>query len=333
LWESLQGERSRWFPLAFVAGLPTALMISLRWKVGPDWASYASIYRFSALESFSDGLRREDPGFRILCSTLQQFHAPFWALNAVCGTVFVVGLLVFCSAQPKPWLTYLLAFPYLVIVVAMSGERQSVALGVLFLALNAFARAQLFRFTCLILAGALFHASLLLVLPIALLSYAGKPWQRALLLLIVVSFGVHFFHDTFSIYARRYSLEKIQSAGVIYRLAMNSIPAVIYLLWQKKFGVDEPQSKLWRYVALWTLSLIPLMAVVPSSTAIDRFLLYLFPLQFVVLGRVPSTFAADRKLAAVLTLLLIAYAAAIQAMFLTTGTYAKYYVPYRSILS
>src|SRR5947209_2836968 len=127
-------------------------MIGLRWKIGPDWPAYASIYRFSSIGSFADNLGRDDPGFKILCWSLQQFHAPFWVLNAVCGSVFVFGLLKFSLAQLKPWLTYLLAFPYLVLVVAMSGERQSVALGFLFLALNAFNRGQLFRFTCLTLA-------------------------------------------------------------------------------------------------------------------------------------------------------------------------------------
>lgn len=319
--------------LAFfiLIALPTALMVGLRMKIGPDWPAYASIYKFSSMFTFGETLQFDDPGFRVLCWSLRQLSAPFWVLNAVCGTIFVAGLFLFCRRQPNPWLAFLVAFPYLVIVVAMSGDRQSVALGFLFLALNAFERGRLYLFVFLLVVGALFHGSVLMMLPVCLLSYSRNALQRTLLLLIVVALGVHFFSDTFSVYARRYSMDSIQSSGVIYRLAMNSAAALIYLFWPQRFGFDGPQAKLWRNVALFTLVLVPLMALVPSSTAIDRFLLYLFPLQFVVLSRIPTAFSTERRMTSFLALLVIAYAAAVQATFLNFGTFAKYYVPYRSI--
>jgi hypothetical protein len=72
--------------------------------------------------------------------------------------------------------------------------------------------------------------------------------------------------------------------------------------------------------------------VFPSSTAIDRFLLYLFPLQFVVLSRVPRIFTINREPAGQITFLVIGYAGLVQVTFLVFGTYASYYIPYRSIL-
>ena len=159
------------FLLFALASLPTALMIGFRWKIGPDWIAYDRIYKYSALFSFSQNLARDDPGFKILSWGLQQFHAPFWTLNAVSGLIFVAGLTAFCLRQPNPWLAYLLAFPYLVIVVAMSGDRQSIALGLLFFSLNAFERGHLYRFALCIFAAGLFHGSALLMLPICLLSH------------------------------------------------------------------------------------------------------------------------------------------------------------------
>ena len=315
-----------------IAAVPTAAMIGLRWEIGPDWSAYASIYRYSRFFSFGDNLVRDDPGFKLLCWSLRQARQPFWVLNAICGLVFVAGLTAFCRRQPNPWLAYLVAFPYLVIVVAMSANRQSVALGFLFFGLNAFERGRLYRFTILIAAAALFHGSALLLLPICLLSYTKSRTQRLLLLVAVVALGFYFFRDTFSIYARRYSLEKIQSGGVIYRLAMNSLSAVLFLTMQRRFGLTERQQKLWRNISLSTLCLIPLLAFVPSSTAIDRFLLYLFPLQSVVLSRLPIAFSIEQRTAGLLTILIIGYAALVQATFLSFAAYSKYYVPYRSIL-
>jgi hypothetical protein len=76
-----------------------------------------------------------------------------------------------------------------------------------------------------------------------------------------------------------------------------------------------------------------LVVLVPSSTAVDRFLLYLFPLQFFVLSRMPRALAETRNSAAQLTGLVIGYAALVQITFLFFGTFSTAYLPYRSILN
>lgn len=318
--------------LVTLASIPTALMIGLRWQIGPDWVAYSDIFNYTKLYSFSQSVAHQDPGFMVLNWLLHQVHAPLWTLNLVCGAIFVAGLTAFSLRQPNPWLAFLVAYPYLVIVVAMSGDRQSLALGLLFFALNAFERQQLFRFVCLIVIAALFHGSILLILPLCLLSFTRNGLQRALLLAIVVLLGFYYFQDIFSIYARRYSSEKIQSTGVAYRLAMNTMAALIFLLFQRRFELAEHLAKLWRNISLATLGLVLLLLVFPSSTAIDRFLLYLFPLQFVVLSRVPRIFTPNHEPAGQITFIVIGYAALVQVTFLVFGTYASYYIPYRSIL-
>jgi hypothetical protein len=316
---------------AMLVSVPTALMIGLRWEIGPDWAGYFEIFSYTKFYSLGQSVSHADPGFFALSWLLHQVDAPFWVLNFVCGLVFVVGLTAFCRQQPNPWLAYLVAFPYLVIVVAMSGDRQSVALGLLFLALNSFEGGRLVRFAFLILIAALFHGSVLLILPFCLLSYTQNGFQRALLLIAAAALGYYFLKGAFNIYAYRYSSDRIQSTGVAYRLAMNAMSAIIFLVFERRFALDAHQARLWRNISWCTLGLALLLIVFPSSTAIDRFLLYLFPLQFVVLSRVPKILTADRHAAGQFTLLVIAYAALVQVTFLGFGKYASYYIPYRSI--
>lgn len=326
-------ERAR-IRLLFVlcAAVPTALMIGLRWKIGPDWNAYADIYAYTKLFTLHQALAHQDPGFMLLNLWLSQVHAPFWVLNLICGTVFTAGLAAFAARQPNPWLAFLVAFPYLVIVVAMSGDRQSLALGFLFFGLNAFERGHLNRFVLLVLVAALFHGSVLLILPICLLSYSRNNLQQLLLLVAAAVIAYYFFAHAFDIYARRYSMERIQSTGAIYRLAMNAAAALLFLVSRRRFGLEEHQAKLWRNMSLCTLAMVALLVVIPSSTAVDRFLLYLFPLQFFVLSRVPTALAPSRQSAGQLTLMVIAYAAIVQLVFLQFGTYSSYYIPYRSIL-
>jgi hypothetical protein len=328
-----RGEGRLRFLFLLVAGVPIALMIGLRWKIGPDWRSYLEEFNYTKLYSLDQAITHAEPGYFTLNWAVHQFDGPFWVLNCICGIVFVAGLTAFCRRQSNPWLACLVAFPYLVIVMAMSGNRQSLALGFLFFALNAFERRQLNRFLLFMVIAALFHGSIMLMVPICLLSYTRNGLQRALLLLAAALLAYYFFYDVFSIYVRRYSSDKIQSTGVAYRLAMNGLSAVLFLLFQRRFGFDDHERSLWRNISIVTLALGALVALVPSSTAVDRFLLYLFPLQFVVLSRAPTALSYGRQFAGQLTMLVILYAAVVQVIFLQFGTFASYYLPYRSIFS
>ena len=325
-------ERRRWL-FVICASIPTALMIGLRWEVGPDWAAYLDIFNATRLWSIEQIAGRGDWGFAALLWLLHRLHWPFWILNLICGTIFVTGLTAFCRRQPNPWLAYLVALPYLVIVVGLSGVRQSAALGFLFFALTAFERGQLVRFTLLLIAGASFHGSAMVMLPICLLSYTRNNLQRVVLLAIAALFAMYFLRDTFAVYAHRYGTTKIQSSGVLYRVAMNGIAAAIFLGFRKRFVMSDHESRLWRNFSLLTFGLALLLLVVPSTTAVDRLLLYLFPLQLVVLSRVPRILSGEQQGAGQLTWAISLYAAAIQAVFLLFGVAAAGYVPYRTILS
>ena len=328
-----EAGRRDWVMLLLLATVPTALMVGLRWKVGPDWQAYSSIYEYSRLFDLHQLMQRADPGFSVLMWLLHGADAPFWALNLLCGLVFVTGLTVFCRRQPNPWLAWLVAFPYLVVVIGMSALRQSVALGFLFLAINAYERRSLSRFTLFIAVGASFHGSLMLMLPICLLSYTHNNFQRFGLLLLAAVFGPYFLHDTFETYARRYSSHEIQSTGVAYRVAMNALAAILFLLLRKRFDFEEHMDKLWRNFSLLTFALALLLFVVPSSTAIDRMILYLFPLQLVILSRAPRVIGGTPKAAGQFALAVIGYCALMLIVFLKFGAASSWYVPYQTIFS
>jgi hypothetical protein len=185
----------------------------------------------------------------------------------------------------------------------------------------------------LILIGALIHGSVVLMAPLCLLSYTKNGLQRAALLIGGAVLAYYFSRDAFTIYAYRYSTETLQSTGTAYRLAMNSLAAVSFLVFQRRFRMEEHQALLWRNISLCTLVLIPALVVFPSSTAIDRFLLYLFPLQFVVLSRLPEALAEERQTSGQWTMLVIGYAALVQIVFLMVGKFSSYYIPYRSLLN
>jgi hypothetical protein len=214
----------------------------------------------------------------------------------------------------------------------MSGNRQSMALGFLFLALVAFEQHQIIAFVLLTLVASLFHASAVLMLPIGLLSFTRNGPVRALLLLTSSVLGFYLLRGTFSVYVSRYSLDKIQSTGIWYRLAMNALPAAVFLSFQRRFSFEEHERILWRNLSILSIAVAPLVFIIPSSTALDRIILYFFPLQFAVFTRLPYSLDTSRKSIGSSIMVVIAYAAAIQLVFLSFGKFASYYVPYHSIL-
>lgn len=308
-------------------------MIGLRWKIGPDWNSYLDIFNYTKQFSIERSVLHQDPGFILLLVAVHRFHEPLWVLNLAAGAIFISGLTAFSLRQPNRWLAMLVAFPYLVIVIGMSGVRQSIAIGILCFALNAFEKKRVKTFSLLILIAALFHGSVILMLPICLFSYSHNTFQRLIIFASGVFAAFFIFQDVFDSYLERYSLENLQSLGTSYRLGMNLLTAFIFLFYQNKLNIEIFEKKLWRNISICTILLLLLLPVVPSSTAIDRFVLYLFPLQMFVLSRVPKLFGSKPTVANPVTLMVIGYAALVQVVFLQFGTFANYYLPYRSIFS
>lgn len=316
----------------WLVGFACVALLGLRWGIGPDFRAYQLIYKTVSMFRFEQILSREDVGFYIVAWCLRSMHAPFWALNVVCAGILINGLTRFCLRQANPWLAFVVAFPYLVIVVGMSGDRQSAALGFLFLALNAIQRGLLLRFILLVLVGATFHGSVCIMIPVGLLAYPRSGLQTFALLVLGLALSIYTAHDSFVTYAQRYSSAQIQSEGVWLRLTMNIFAAVMFLTLRRRLDFPLIEDKLWRNFSFCTLALIPILIVSPSSTAVDRLLLYFFPLQFAVASR-SGLIAVNRMTSGQITIGVILYAAAMQAVFLSFGTFASFYVPYESIFS
>ena len=118
-------------PLLLAAFFIVALLIGVRFHVGGDWSTYSRYYSFASIASFDQIIKLDDPGYQLLNWLVAQAGAGIWLVNVVCGTIFSWGLFRLVRLQPYPWLSLLIAVPYLIIVVAMGYSRQGVAIGVL----------------------------------------------------------------------------------------------------------------------------------------------------------------------------------------------------------
>src|SRR5690349_10537680 len=290
LFSRVDPRRDKSATLLAFAWLVLVLMIGLRWNVGADWGPYQLAWKLAGVRSLIPFTQsyRSDTFFYGFMWFFRRADLSFWAFNLVMAAIFSTGLLAFCRQQANPWLATAVAVPYLVIVLAMSGVRQASALGFVFLALIALQRQQAIKFLGYMAAAAAFHASAILVLPLAGLSFARNRLQATVLIALIVAGAVYMLSSAFAVYSERYlSTYTIRSSGTLVRVGMNLVPALIFLAFRKRFPIQEHESLLWRNMSIAVLASLVVLNFIASTTALDRLVLYLFPLQLFVFGWMP----------------------------------------------
>jgi hypothetical protein len=106
-------------------------------------------------------------------------------------------------------------------------------------------------------------------------------------------------------------------------------PAILFLLYHKRFILSEQTKKVWRNFALASLFALVLLGLTTATTAVDRLALYLIPLQMFVLARMPVAFGTRGGTNGMLVAFVIVYSATIQLVWLNYATHASSWVPYQ----
>jgi hypothetical protein len=316
-------------PFLLAASLVVLLLVGLRFDVGGDWINYIDIMQEIGRLEFWRGVWLQDPGYGALNWLAVRCGLGIWAVNTVCALIFTWGLVKFARRQPNPWLVMVVAVPYLIIVVAMGYTRQAVAIGLILAGLTVLDRGMLRFFGYIVLAAA-FHKSAVIVLPLVALS---ATYQRVvtggILLASAVLIYYIFIQASIDRLVTNYVESGYASQGAGIRVAMNLPPALLFLLFQRRFVVTEQERKLWRNFSLASFAALALLYFTTATTAVDRLALYLIPLQMFVLGRVPHAFPDKQRTNLVLTILVVFYSATIQFVWLNYADNAGAWIPYR----
>jgi hypothetical protein len=314
-------------PTALLIGaLLVCLAIGLRYKVGADWQTYKFLYSYAGQADLGRVLSIGDPGYQLLSWSMQRIGAEIWALNLICALIFTWGLYRFARAQPDPWLAFVIAVPYLIVVVAMGYTRQAVAIGILMAGLAALKRgASIARFAFYVAAAALFHKTAVIVLPLVIFAGRRNKFLNALAG-IAGCFLLYdlFLSDSVEGFVRNYVESEYSSQGAAIRVAMNLVPAIVFMMFRSRLRFDEGEASIWFYFSLAAILMPVLLLVLQSSTAVDRLALYLIPLQIAVLPRVAYLFKGEQ----VGRVLIVLYALTVMFIWLNFAAHARYWVPY-----
>jgi hypothetical protein len=319
--------------LLVLCGLILVCAVGLRIEVGGDWYSYLRIFNFIKVRSLGFAVRSTDPGYAFLNWEVGRMGLGIWAVNLICASIFTFGLISLCRLQPKPLLALLAALPYLVIVVAMGYTRQSAAIGLLMLGLSQYLRRATFRMLLSLLLAASFHKSAVIVIPMIALASARHRGTTLLALsfLAVTTYYVFLANATDILY-QSYIGRRSASSGAGIRIAMAMVPAILLLLYRKRFGFDREEGRLWLVFAMATMVAQIALLISPSSTAVDRVSLYLLPFQIVVLSRLPIVFSSSGRDNNLILISIGLYLLAVQFVWFNFGQLSWAWIPYDNYL-
>ena len=339
LWACLERPRKRW-PLwqSWFIGISLTLFIGLRHEVGGDWFNYIPYLTRSEGLTISELMPWGDPGYNILNWLFSSYSWGIYGVNLVSAAIFSTGLVLFCRAQPRPWLALCLSIPYLVIVVAMGYSRQGVAIGLIMPGLLALEKGRLLPFLASMAAAATFHSTALVVLVFVIPAVRGSSLaMRALRLLLFISAaGVLFQIFLFSAIERLvdgYLAVEYESEGAAIRIGISLLFALLLLFWQNRFDFTAQQLNLWRAMAFTTIGCTLALMLLPSnSTAVDRIALYVIPIQIAVGCRLPPTKIFNLNPRQWL-LVILGFCIAVQFVWLNFATHAYAWLPYSNLLT
>ena len=329
--------------LAFVGfSIVVVCLVGSREEIGGDWENYIEQYSRISEEGLSRALKQRNVGYALICWLSAQLNLGIYGANCIAATIFTTSLGMFCWKQPLPWLAWSVSIPYLIIVVAMGYTSQSLALGMALLAYLQLEKKCYFRFFAFILIGYFFHKSvfvlslLFLVEPVKnLLIHRGAQLHRWNL--IITCIGAVFtgclvwlFVGPELTHLINYYIFRDQwsSGGVYLRLFMNLVPALLLLVLFREFQEKFMISSHWYAMAVLCLLLFGFVSI--GSTAIDRFAVYITPLQIYVWSRAPFILNSKVTMPAI-TLGVVIYSGLVLGLWLNFANHRDDWVPYTSI--
>ena len=307
------------------------LMVGLRYRVGGDWSTYLDYVEQAQNLRLGQALALKDPGYQLVNWLSSNSGLGVWPVNLVCAIIFCFGLLRFARTLPSPALAVVVSVPYFIIVVAMGYTRQAAAIGFVMMALDALRSGRLVKVAMFFFLAVLFHRTAFVLIPLIGLS---RTRQRVPTLLASASLALAlyfaFVDSSVDQLVAGYVDRQYDSSGAAIRVAINVVPAVIFLLLGRRFRLlNRDEWTLWRNFSLAALACVPALFLAGSTTVVDRLALYLIPLQLFVLSWLPQVIGRNERDNRPTVIGIILYSILVQFVWLNFAGHSRFWVPYQ----
>ena len=306
----------------------------LRYDTGGDWYTYNLMVENISYYDFSEALNETDLLFGATAYVSTRLGLGLYGVNFVCSALLSWGVLKLAWRLPDPWISVAASFPYLMIVVGYGYIRQAAAIGLVLVAICHLSDRRLIRTFVYLAMAALFHIGAVVVLPLIGFALMRRNFL-AMIGIGIVAMILYFFVLAAQLESFQFGYveQGYSSGGAFVRLLMSLIPAVLFIILQKRIKMNELDHAVWMGFSLATVACFAALFISASSTAVDRVGLFFLPIQVFMFGHLSGILGSGNKaIARFVTFGLMAYIFLIQYVWLTEADHAFLWVPYKWIL-
>ena len=112
------------------------LFMGFKFHVGGDWGTYINYFNEIADSKLKLKDLNNDIGYYILNLLIHKLGLEFKIVNLISSVVSLLGIHFLAKKFPRYWLFLLILTPYFLFIVLMGYTRQSIAIGLFFIALS-----------------------------------------------------------------------------------------------------------------------------------------------------------------------------------------------------
>ena len=255
----------------------------------------------------------------------------FYLVTISSAVLFLIGIFKFIIRFSNPWLALFILMPHYIFIISMSAMRQSIALGIFFLAILYLCENKRITFYLLILLGALFHKPIIILSLIGIFS-EEKIKIKHIIAMTILILGMYLlkaeeFNRLFWHYLGPGQTAQQLSLGFWIRIVPYIFTLFLFFYLNNKISINKKEKNVYFALAIFII-LIFIMGTIATTTE-DRFLIYMAPFQVFVLYKFINFTDKIRtinfvNLFIVYSLLLINYFAYFNFSF-----YADSWIPYK----
>ncbi len=315
----------------YLVGFFFVLLIGFRDEVGCDWFNYIRHFENTIGVPLAEILKSgKDPAHQYVNWLMAKWEWEIYGVNLIYAIIFVLSLIKFSRTQFYPWLAFAVAVPYMVVMVSMGYSRQGVALGLFMVAITYIEKGKFKSYIFWVLMAALFHKSAIILLPFGLfLSKGGMLLRIAFIVPVLYGGWDLLLAEKQEHLWQTYVEKQMESSGAKIRVLMNLVPALLFLIYRKKWKNYYSDYPFWFWISIASVLSVGLVGL--ATTAVDRVSLYFIPLQLAVFSRLP--YLASKRISPQVTILMIILGyTAVLFVWLNFASHVNCWVPYQNIL-
>jgi len=265
-------------------------IIGFRYDVGPDWFAYTTHFERYGKMNTQELIAEGEVGWSLMVLLVDNAGWGMLGITLIAATVYCIGVFAIARVCQEPMIAVVAAVPYLSIAVAMSGMRQAMAMGIIFVLLASWYRTPVLLKLLVIMIASTFHFSALALLAVVAFEARISLIQRVVIALVIAAIITYFVANTsarIEEYATNYGAEgrAANAQGALFHVLLTAAPSLAYFMVRKRW--NQVYGRIVVIDVFAAIGVAALFFVFLFPTVTDRMTLYFAGVALIIQANLP----------------------------------------------